>query len=509
MAFYDAEEDQDQQAANAQGPGVPTQSGSSVITGAQGSGGSSAPQAKSQAPDRPGNFVNLKDYLNANKSQAGKLGDQTANVINQSATSARDNVSALNQEASQKIQPTQFLSSDISNRIRNNAESLSGDERQGVKNTEKATYQGPSSYADLNSYQAASDATKKATANIDNSGTEQGRMGLISQINSKPRTQGMNVFDNALLQSGGGREKLSQAANANRDVRGALDSSSQDITGKIGRADDPSTPDVDESTGAIGQTNKARLDSLNTVQEALGAWRNGFQPKVSQAQQTLSDTQNRLTQDIANDPLHLNDETMSTLGLNRGDRIFGADLNSYLNPASPSDITAANVASPEDYARYGALADLAGEQNLLLDPNNAGQAGTAPKASANSQKLRSDIEKAKQAYDSQYSSARAGVLDPSFMSGVPGEPGGYEGAGSAIGSGLSTATPEELESKWLPAMKNFVNASPWNGWMSNWISGVEKSLDQWKKNQKYNNVVNGWNGQDEAPTFSGRIIKKV
>ncbi len=142
MAFYNSQEDENQQ-ANSSSPGAQTQSsGSSVITGNSGTG-SSAPGAsapKTNSPDRPGNFVNLQDYLTANKTQASKLGDQASGIINQSADTARQGVSTFNQEASDKIKPVNYLSSDVTNKIQNSAEALSPEERAQVKSTENTKY---------------------------------------------------------------------------------------------------------------------------------------------------------------------------------------------------------------------------------------------------------------------------------------------------------------------------------------------------------------------------------
>lgn len=478
MAFYnESSDDPDQQDPNAQTPGAQTQSGSSVITGLGAGGGS--PQQKTNAPDRPGNFVNLQDYLNANKTQAGKLGDQASGVINQSADAARQGVSAFNQEAADKIKPVNSLAPDVSDKIKNSAEQLSPEERAQVKNTQTAKYQGPAAYTDLNTYQSAADTTQKATQNIDNSGTEQGRMNLVSQINSKPRTQGMNVFDNALLQSGGGREKLAQASNANQDVKGGLDTATQAAQSQIGRADDPSTPNVDESAGAIGQTNKAQADAYKQVQDALGAWTSGFQPKVSQAQDNLVGLQNRVTGDISDNPFKLNDETMNLLGLNRGQRLFNTDLSSYLKQASPTDINAANVASPEDYARYGALADLAGEQNPLLDSKNISQAGKVPRMTADSTKLQADIGQAQQNYDNAYKTAVGAV---SQFADLPAEYAGY--------------TPIKLETEILPRLQS-------EGYGGAPI--LKNAIEKWRASQGFNNIVNGYGQNNDVtpPTFAG------
>lgn len=394
MAFYNPQDDEDGDTVDAQSGGVQIGPQSSTLSDAPGA--ASGPNAPG-APDKGGNFVGITKYLEANKPQAAKLGDQAAGVINTSADQARQGVASLQSEAQNKIKPVSSLDESLSSKIANGAETLTGDERNTVKSTANAQYKGPNDVAGLgDAYTNAVKAQKVAQTNIDNSGTEQGRMGLISQINNKPRTQGMNVFDNALLQAGGGREKLAQSAAANQDIKGGLDAASEQIRNQIGRADDPSTPDVDESAGAIGQTNKAQADAYKKVQDAMSAWRSGFDPKVSAAQDAFTAKQNALTEDLGNQDLFSQD-TMGLYGLGEGERFYGLDLNSYLNPATVSDINAGNIASAQDYARYSALADLAGDTSGYLNPANASQAGTAPMPGID--RARFDMDKNKAAAD--------------------------------------------------------------------------------------------------------------
>jgi uncharacterized protein YoxC len=481
MAYYE-EEDEESQDPNNQSFQTSQQSGVVGASGAVGQG--SAPN--SPKPDSGSNFVGIQQYLNANKPQAEKLGTQVSGVIGQSADQARQGVSALNQEAQEKIKPVNSLSEDVVGKIQNSAEALTPEERELVKKTTSAQYKGPTAVTSLQNYQSAADATNKAKTNIEQSGTEQGRMGLISQVNSKPRTQGMNTFDNALLQAGSGREKLAQAASSNQDVLSGLTNAQSNIQNQIGRADDPNTPDVDESAGAIGQTNKAQSDSYKAVQDALNNWKSAFQPKVQQAQEGLTGLQQRVNSDIGDNPYGLDAETMELLGLAGGERLYGLDLNSYLNPASPADINAANVASSEDYARYGALADLAGDTSNLLNPADIAKAGTAPKLSANKDKLKSDYEAANQSYENAYNTQVGAAINTNYLPqqfAVNGmELSGYEGNAQDI----RNATPQQLESYWLPLFQRYAHLAP-NYQTS--AQGLARSLQEWKANQGYNNVV--------------------
>lgn len=370
MAYYDSSQLEDEKDPNAEGgSAVATGPQSSVITGTQASG--TAGTAKTNAPDNPGNFVGIKQYLDANKPQAQKLGDQTAGIINQSADEARQGVSALNQEATEKIKGVDKLDTPLASRLQHTPETLNQDERNKIKSTASATYKGPQSFTDLTGYLDAQKKSQTATQNIEKSGTEEGRMGLISQINSKPRTQGMNVFDNALLQAGGGREKLSQAAQANQDVKGSLDQTTQNIQGQIGRVDDPSTPDIDESSGAMGNTAKAQADAYKRIQDSLSGFNQNLQSKLDATRASELANYNNARQDITDDTLSAS--TLASLGIDPGRRLYDANLQSYFNEYDPAGfINRENVASQEDYAREAALADLAGIDPTLSDSSQAG-----------------------------------------------------------------------------------------------------------------------------------------
>lgn len=498
MAFYSDNMDEDELNPNGQ-PQTGPQSGM------LGTGGGMAPSAagapKPLAPDRSSNFVGIKQYIDANKKQAGKLGDQTAGVIGQSAQGARDAVSSLNQEAQNTIKPVSQLSGDVSNKLSNAAETLSSDERKTIKDTASAQYKGPQNAMGLSGYQAAADKTNKAVQNLNAANTEEGRMGLISQVNAKPRTQGMNVFDNALLQAGGGRERLQQAISANQDVKGGLDAASQAIQSQIGRADDPNTPDVDESSGAIGETNKAQADAYGKIQSALSNWTQGFQPKVGQAQQDLVDWQNKVSADISDDQYNLAGDVLSATGLKAGDRLFGLNLSDYLNSLNASNITAANVASAEDYARYGALADLAGVANPILDQANVSQAGTAPKREnlINSTKLLADREAAEQAFnDLAQTTSLAGssylyetpvrfsqLVDDYLQNGISGARGGLASSGDIERYNYSQHSGE-------------MNAAAKNA--------LANAIKNWLESKRYNTQIGS---SDSAPVPINASIPKA
>lgn len=487
LAYYENEDEDLNEQSSDQGGPVQTSAPSSMISGQGAAASGNTPQqTASNSPDKGSNFVGIHDYINANKNQADKLGNQVSGVIQNSADQAKGSINQLNQAADDQIKSTGMLNDDLSNKIANNPESLTQDERNTAKNTSKAQYSGPkdvTGFGDL--YNNAQKNVNTAQSNINNSGTEQGRMGLISQVNNKPRTQGMNVFDNTLLQAGGGREKIAQAATANKGIGQEFDTAKQNIQNKIGRADDSTTTNIDESAGAIGETNKAQADAYSKIQNSLNNWKAGFQPKVKQAQDDLVAQQNRVSEDIQ-DISKLDPETLSLMGLNAGDRIYDLNLNDYLNSVSPSDINSSNIASAEDYARYAALADLAGEKDLYLNPQEIDKAGTAPKFSVNSDKLKLDTIKKQQDYQEAYRTELVPDMGPTIgMSGI-------------------AATPQNVEKYLMQMLQNIKNAAATDNTdlynrTKDMYDYTQEKLDNWKRSKNAHKVVNPYKGMDVLP----------
>lgn len=451
MSYYD-EEEEGQLDPNA----PPVIGGQSSTISGQGAAPGSGP---GKTPDSPGNFVGIKQYLDANKPQASKLGDQASNVINTSADQARQSVTSLKNEADNTIKSVNSLDESVSNKLQNAAETLGDDERSTIKQTASAKYSGPKDETGFGeTYTNAAKATNTAKANIDNSGTEQGRMNLITQINSKPRTQGMNVFDNTLLQSGGGREKLAQAASANQDVKTALDTTSQDIRSKIGQADE--------------QTTAAQSDAYKKIQDAMGAWQASFDPKVEQARQALISQQNAVTRDLGDNQFGLDQGTLDFLGLQEGQNVYDVDFKNYVNQVSPDQINAGNIASEQDYARYAALADLAGVDPTVLNPNNKALAGTAPKFASDKEKLKTDLATKDKAFRNAYSEKSATEVIPEVNSWL---------TRSGVLNGKSMEQVENQLNQW--------QAEGFPGMSIYYYQEIMPTITQWKSNQHRGNVV--------------------
>jgi hypothetical protein len=394
MAFF---QDQDEEELNnpEQGGGVATSQASGLVgQGAQAQGTQSAPSANPSAntPDNPGNFVGIKSYLDANKNQASKLGDQASGVINNSAQGARDAVGGLNSTFNEKAGGPAVFNPEVNQKVGLGAEKLSAEEKGQVKSQYNAQYKGPMDLTDTSLQPQYVDAQKKlntAKTNVQSSGTEEGRKGLITQINEKPRTAGINNFDNILLQSGTGREKLAQTASANKDV-------TEDILGT-----------ANQTAAQKAQANKLAADTARTqTQKAVGDASGAFQKQFDQ-----NDPMSRLSQaissglkldtigaDVNNNAWGMDQATLDSLGIQGGLNTYGVDSSKYFKQGDPSSINAGTLASAEDYARSAALAELAGGQSFL-NQADIGKSGTAKLSSYDTEGFKNAISSKGKKYD--------------------------------------------------------------------------------------------------------------
>lgn len=350
MAFFSEEEDEEL------GGGASTGPQSSQIVGSQGTVAGAPSNPAAQAPDKPGNFVGINTYLNANKNQAEKLGDQAANVINTSANEAKSGLNNIQNSFNQKaigVQADQGAM-DVLNQ---GAENLDQNQKKTLKDQYNAQYTGPQDLTSESDYGKVGGQINKAFQNISGSGTEQGRIGLVQQVNNKPRTVGMDTFDNALLSGGGGRQKLAQAAEANKDVnQGLLDNAN--IAAQQKAADAKALTDATrtQTQGAVTGSRDSLVNSLGQRVDTKKSEQEAYKEQIKNALNT-----GKLTAEQAR-----------LLDLDPTKRTFGLDLSKFSDNLSvaDNDITKADVAEENEIQRMNALYELMGEQ---ASPNLLGQ----------------------------------------------------------------------------------------------------------------------------------------
>lgn len=411
-----------------------------------------------------GQFASLNKYLSANVGRAeplaGKLtseigkqyqglesqGQQALGKIGSQVSAAPSYADANKTISEATIDPVSFTSDP--NRI------------ASFQNLLKASYTGPMSAEGTSEYAGQQEAINRAIAQGQNTvKTEAGRSNLIKDISAKPTT-GVAALNSAILsKSPTALASVESAYKPFENLLANLQSGAAETNKAIAQKQEQAAGAKKASTEAL----TSQIGGLNTA----------VQNRVTAAQKNLADQNARIKNEIASGTV--SDATLQNLGLTKeqwntlsaaqkaaatptdvlsNKQQFGATtgttninlqdfLGQQLDPNTA--ISAANVATPEDYAKAQAFRSLLGNLNLqapelVINPNAAAQAGTAP-TGGNKFDYESALNVSKQARADQLAAAQAYV--DALQAGADEEHAqleAMEAAKKSAAYGLGTAT---------------------------------------------------------------------
>lgn len=394
MAYYDEKKNEEIGQGESIGP-----AGQATISGAGGSGGNSpqasepaSPQASSAGgPKTP--FVGIKQYLDANKNQSQQLGQNVAGVVNQAGQDARGAVAQSQKQFNDEVSRNVVgLDNDLINRARQDVTSVakSSADKTNFQKMRDAEYRGPTDLKTSQFYQPAQQALTKAQQFAQNTENEQGQRSLVNEVQKKGTGKiagsGVTNFDQMLL--GGAREQLEAARKAQSDLPEVATKAQAEAAANVQKAKDQTSATrkaIQDTFGYEGSVGQKQLEAQ-------------LAERAKQEQTKSNSLFSRLKQKLQTGA-PISNEDLGYLGLSRqeldqisdqagsiarqkqggsasfaGDPVY--DLGQFVQARDPSQsITAQNVASSEDYARYQALNDLMGTSNSFL--SNPSLAGTA------------------------------------------------------------------------------------------------------------------------------------
>ncbi len=373
---------------------------SGVITG--GSQNTQAGQGSSKGPSRSGAFTNLNAYLNANKEQATQLGQNVASNVSNQAEQAKTQLSQTqDQFKNQADQNSVNRNQNLVNQAVSDPTKFVQDQNNVNEFTKirDAQYKGPAGIQDVQNYGQASQQVNKANQAVENTKSEAGRFTLIQDQFKKPNyTRGQQKLDQLFLQNDTGSRsafenvqqrysglmaQLNQAQTQSQEYAAArkaeTEAARNDARTALGQLDDPSTPE-------------------NEAAGAMGAFQTDLQGRTQAMRNKEQDAYNRLVAATSGTgDLELDADTMERLGLTEGQRLFNVDLSRVAPQYNPNSINDQTVASADDYAKYSALAKLAGIDPTYL--SNRQLAGTAGGAQVDKDLLKRSIESAQTQFD--------------------------------------------------------------------------------------------------------------
>lgn len=354
MAFYNDNEDENELENT---PSTSTgQSG--VISGQGAADGTAAASAK---PDRPGNFVGLQTYLNANKVQSDKLGDKVASQISGSIQDASAQIGQMNNKFNERVDAGSIRNlgsavddvKDISNKAAYQAigQGLSDDQTNRFKEVTTAQYKGPKDVLETDLYQPVYGKIKEAQNYANLSKNESGNQQLLMDMYKTPSySAGENRFDAYLLNSEQNKQKLAQSRQNAEGLRANLDAAS--VTAK--QYADKVAADTEKAKQSARKVFESTQGKRNQEVDAeLDKERSGWNEEYD-AYLNLLNSSNK-------SDLTLNDEQMKKLGVSSGDRIFnmldGQNAADYL---TLQEFDPNKVITKEQQTQLAALDQLAG-----------------------------------------------------------------------------------------------------------------------------------------------------
>lgn len=383
--------EQEQQAQGEFGAPAMTGGGGSFTQGA-------SPSQEKGANQQGSGFVNLDNYLNANK--GSNFGSKFTGNVQSSVDTAKG---AINQGADQFSQASNQGAtkwSDVQPKaqgmVSGAGDNTSQADADQFKAWSNASYQGPESFNSTAWGTRAQGAAQKAGQEAKALGTEGGRFALLEQYFGRPTyNTGQKTLDNALVQNTPG--VAAKAQNLGNQA-GAL-------TSQYGQTAQSSNNLAASNRAATQDTAKNSKDLVSQARSDFGT---DLQGRYDTYKADTGKWNDARRADIGDDTL--DDDTRKLYGLNSGDSLYNVDLSKYLTDSPTASV--GQFASDADYARYLALEKLAGEEPsglLATDRAKAGSGASMGKVGVDTSRLKSDIASAQSGYASQNDSLNSQI----------------------------------------------------------------------------------------------------
>ncbi len=310
---------------------------SSFSTGVPGQDASSGGKDQNGSGDK---FANIQSYLDVNKDQGNQMGQKIQGDITQNAETAKTDVNSLASKAPQ-------VQAYDPNAAYNNVLNLSDADKQQY-NTAKAGYKGPQTVDQVDGYGDTQKAVSKASAQVQNAGSEQGQRQLLKDAYQRPSyTGGENALDQTIVQNSPdakkGYEDLRQKYSG---LSSMFDNTAQDVGSKI---------NTSIGNGLANQQAIAKGEA-----QVVPGLLNPIQQRASDQNKYNQSVIGSLNNDIGHDTM--SGDTISRLGLNDGQNLYDLNLSKYLN-VDGTQVGVNNAATADERAKYAALTNLIDGKN--------------------------------------------------------------------------------------------------------------------------------------------------
>jgi len=390
------------------------------------------------SPSSSGGFVNLNQYLDANRQQATQLGERVAGKIGTETQQAQEAIKNAQNQFGQAVQQgTATYDQDLFNKIVGDPTKYTGSVVPETQQQELARwirmregkYAGPQTLQQSDFYQPAQKETLEAQQAGQLGETTGGRIELLRQLSQTPYARGGLSLDQLLVQNTEpAAQKVSEAVAATKPIEETLKAAStsaeeqarkaaeasaktaqqvkEGVVGKLTEAEKAAQANVGSLQQRLAQEEQDRINYLNALSSGqpptqdVGTAPNRVvpsNPNSAKAALLAGKTpQETPTTDTGRATIQIGGATAPTTGpavnipgltaeqqktltdlLTKAKSVGGTGVNlgDYYRRADVGTVGLQNALSPEQAARYNALAQLGGVQgNLAVNPNEVGQA---------------------------------------------------------------------------------------------------------------------------------------
>lgn len=361
--------------------------GGGLLTTAPGQGSAAGPTTGSsdfRSPQSAGfsGFTDINAYLDANKDQTADLSRKVAGKLTEEEQSVRSDIGKAGQDAQTAInaaavRPDEGL---VNRAIEKPADFVKNQtDFDAFKKMRDASYGGPAGVDDAAAATLRNRVTEaqRRAKGVD---TESGREELLRSLNPNS-TKGMFTLDNLLLGADpNSRQTIAAAASPFDSLTGYLD----DVSGTAKGQADQARTDAESARNLVSSKFTGEGGAIPTFEKGLTERLSGRQAEeaaqIARIRRNLGGGQvwEQDVPDAGIDSAAMQ-KIMAYSNALQNQYQVDPDLQSYIQSRSPeAEITRGKFASPEDYANYSALTQLAGIDPTFLNPNEANMAGTAP-----------------------------------------------------------------------------------------------------------------------------------
>lgn len=362
-------------------------------------------------------FATVQDYLKGNQQQGEQLGQKVVSSLGDTLGQEKNTISNAAEQAKTDI------SGNTINYDPNLVTTALNDPTQVAGNTDQlgsflkqwnAAYSGPQSFEASSSYTPAITAANEAASKKAQAETTGGQQQLI-QDQFGVYGQGNKALDQTLLQNSSAFPEVQNQAKEFGNIQNYLSNQAKDVNAAATKAKETTAQTKAQTQGAF--TNKLTdfQTGLNQKVEAKKADAQKVADKYKEdlaAAGKAGGNSSALIKDIT-DAGASPKEVQTLKDYFQGLQTYGmsGDLGNFATMNPNVDVTAANVASPEDYAKAAAYQALTGvNYGGVLNPADASKAGE-PTSVPKSGRSLADLQKMADAQVKNFGSADQGLLN--------------------------------------------------------------------------------------------------